>query len=218
MIEKLANNIGDRISSELKLDKDCREVVEYGAFVLLQTLLSIFLVTIFGWLFNVVIESLVISFTMSILRKYSGGVHASTSDICAIIGTIVCVGLAILISYISPLLNLNFLLILGGLIFIWSYYTVYKLAPVGNPEKQINNEEKRRRMKQSSIMILNLYLMIVVCIIVIYFNVGIFCLLSYSMSIYMGLAWQVFTLTSKGRFIMVKVDGFFQRIMIFKGR
>lgn len=218
MIERLTNNIANKISLELKLDNDRTEVIRYGAFILLQTLLSIVLVIIFGWLFNVVIEALVISFVMSILRKYSGGVHASTLDVCTIVSTIICVGFAVLVSYISPLLNLNFILVSGALIFIWSYYIIYKLAPVGSSTKPINSEEKRKRMKQSSIIILNLYLMIVVFTIIIYLNMGIWRLLSYSTCIYIGLAWQVFTLTSKGHFIMKKVDGFFERMLIFKRR
>ncbi|GIM28591.1 accessory gene regulator protein B [Clostridium polyendosporum] len=217
-MERLSNNIANKISSELKLDNDRREVVEYGAFVLLQTLLSIILVVIFGWLFNVIIEALLISFIMSILRKYSGGVHASASDICAIIGTIVCVGLAILISYINSLLNLNFVLILGVLIFIWSYYIVYKLVPVDSPTKPIKNEEKRKRMKKSSITILNMYLIIVVFIIVTYLNIGVEHLLNYSLCIYVGLAWQVFTLTSTGHFIMARIDTFFNKILISERR
>ena len=102
-MEKLSNNIANKVASELTLDENNREVIAYGTFALIQMLLSITLVFLFGLLFHVAFEALIISFTGSILRKYSGGVHASSPGICTFIGTIVCVGQAVLISLLIEL-------------------------------------------------------------------------------------------------------------------
>jgi PiT family inorganic phosphate transporter len=93
-ISRISESIANKISSELNLDKDNREVIAYGAFALLQTLLSILLVAALGALFHVVTEALIVSFAISILRKYSGGVHASSSDSCSIIGAFISVKVA----------------------------------------------------------------------------------------------------------------------------
>lgn len=208
-MERLANNIASRVAAELKLDKDNSEVVAYGAFAILQMLLSICLVIIFGLLFHVVYEALIISFTISILRKYSGGVHASSPAICNIIGTIVCVGLAIIISLlIGQVVNLNLVIILGVVIFIWSYYIIYKLAPVDSASKPIIKKEKRKRMKKGSIIVLSVYLFIAIFFITIYISMGRRNFLFYNLCLYSGIVWQATTLTAPSHLLIGKIDIF----------
>ena len=122
--EKISNNI----ANELELDNEKKSVINYGIFAFIQMSISIIFVFIFGIIFNVATEALIITFTISILRKSSGGVHASTPSICTIIGTIVGVGFALLIKLIE--FNLIFVIILGLVVFIWSYITINKLSPV----------------------------------------------------------------------------------------
>ena len=65
--------------------------------------------------------------------------------ICNFIGTIVCVGQALLISLlISPVVNLKLIIILGVVIFIWSYYIIYKLAPVDSDCKAYSKRRKKK--------------------------------------------------------------------------
>ena len=161
-MEKLTNNIAEKIGSELGLDNDHKEVIAYGTFAILQTLLSIALTVIFGFAFGVLTETLVVSFTISILRKYSGGVHASSPGICAAIGTIIAVGQALLICFIiTPLINLKLVIFLGLLTFSWSFYIIYKLCPVDSAAKPIKTQKKKNRMKKTSILILCVYVVIV---------------------------------------------------------
>jgi len=208
-MEKLSNNIANKIASELSLDKDNREVIAYGTFALMQMFLSIFLVFLFGLIFRVAFEALIISFSAAILRKYSGGVHASSPGICTFIGIIVCVGQAVLISLlISSVVNLKLIIILGVLIFIWSYYIIYKLAPVDSVAKPIVKEEKRKRMKKGSIILLSVYLIITVFFILFYISSGEKKFIFYALCLYSGILWQVFTLTASGHLIVGKVDTF----------
>ena len=208
-MEKLANNIANKVASELSLDEDNKEVIAYGAFALMQMVLSIILVFLFGLLFHVAFEALIISFTAAILRKYSGGVHASSPWICNFIGIITCVGQALLISFlISQGVNLKLIIVLGVVIFIWSYYIIYKLAPVDSIAKPIVKEEKRKRMKKGSIILLSVYLIITVIFILLYLSSGEVKFLSYILCIYSGILWQVFTLTTPGHLLIGKVDSF----------
>lgn len=80
-----------------------------------------------------------------------------------------------------------------------------KLAPVDSLVKPIKSIEKRIRFRKISINILNIYLIIVISNILFYMNVGDFRLLNYSLCIYMGVLWQVFSLTKSGHFVLGKL-------------
>ena len=217
-MEKLCEDIADKIALELDLDNDNREVIAYGTFAILHMILSIILIIIFGILFNVLIEAVIISFTIAILRKYSGGVHASTPGICATIGTIVCVGLATVAVLISSLVSLKLLLILGCIIFLGGYYIIYKLAPVDSLAKPIKKVEKRKRMKKGSILILTFYLIIEIVNSVVYIVTGNKSFVVYLLCLYLGVIWQVLTLTNLGSLAVGKIDSFFYHIKVLIGR
>lgn len=208
-MEKVANNIANKVAVELNLDNDNREVVAYGTFAFLQMVISIGLVFLFGLVLHIASEALIISFTASILRKYSGGVHASSPNVCTFIGIIVCVGQALLISFLLALgVNLSLVIILGAVIFIWSYYVIYKLAPVDSVAKPIVKEEKRKRMKKGSIIVLSVYLIFSIFFILLYINMKESKLIFYALCLYSGVLWQVFTLTDEGHLLIGKIDTF----------
>lgn len=211
------NNIAGKIAAELDFDNDSKEVIAYGMFALIHIVLSIILVIIFGILFHVVFESLIVCFTVSILRKYSGGVHASSPGRCAAIGTFICIGQALLFTFlIGPVITLSLLIYLGVGIFALSYYLIYELAPVDSSAKQIRTKEKKIRMKKGSICVLSTYIIIVVINTAIYIFFKDIRFLIYSLCIYGGAAWQVFTLTRVGHSMMYSIDAFLNHILTIK--
>lgn len=213
-MENLSNSIANKVASELNMDNDEKEVIAYGAFALLQTFFSIFLVGIFGFVFHVAIESLIVLFTASIFRKYSGGAHASSPGNCTAIGVIICIGQALLLSFVVDIwINFKIALILELIVLIWSYYMIYKLAPVDNPSKRIKSEEKRKRMKKGSFVTLSIYFIIVVFIMILYFNIKKATLLVYALCIIGGIMWQIFTLTKSGHLILAKIDIFLKYLL-----
>ena len=202
-IENICEKISTYIAQELNFDDDKKSVINYGIFGFIQMGICIALVIIFGFIFNVTIEALIVSFTISILRKSSGGVHAHSPERCAVIGTVSTVGMALICKYIN--LSFGFIILIGSIIFIWSYYTVYRLAPVDSIAKPIKNIEKRKRLKKSSIIILSVYLIVVVIDILCYLITQNSKVLVYLLCIYMGLLWQVFSLTKNGHLILGKL-------------
>ena len=215
-IELLANSVSDKISTELKLDNERREVIAYGAFALLQTILSIMLVLLFGWIFKVTLQALIISFVVSILRKYSGGVHATTSDACTIIGTAVFVGLAKVLSFSESWLSLELLFGILGILFCWCYYIAFKLAPVESPAKKISSQ-KKKRMKKGSIITLSVYVLLTVSTIILYYSLEYKRLLVYCLCICIGSVWQMFTLTKAGHLSLIKIDKLLNYILYLRG-
>lgn len=200
----LCKDISNKLKKELNLDEDKRSIIEYGLYAVFHMIISIIMVGIVGSLFSVMYEALLISFIQAILRKYSGGVHASTPFNCIVIGILVAVLPAYLINNIN--FNIIYIIILGIILYIISLIIIYKLAPVDSYKKPIKKKEKIKRLKKSSIIILSIY-MIVVC-----FNVIMYCIkkneifLNYSACIYTGVLWQVFTLTRCGHYIVNKLD------------
>ncbi|MEW8955841.1 accessory gene regulator ArgB-like protein [Clostridium sp.] len=204
----LSKYISNKISKELRLDTESNEVIAYGTFALLQSLISIFVTSVIGYLLNILVEVLIISFSVSILRKYSGGVHATSPNRCLIIGTFFCIIQGLISKKLFLLINFNTLIILAILSFIFTYYTVYKLAPVDSKNKPIKNLNKRSRLKVKSINVVTLYLVL--------FSFGIYyhniLPLSYSISLLLGTLWQGFTLTYIGNLLLKNIDNFLNRL------
>ena len=202
-IENICEKISGYIAQELNFDDDKKSMINYGIFGFIQMGICIALVIIFGLIFNVTIEALIVSFTISILRKSSGGVHSHSPERCAVIGTVSTIGMALICKYINISFGLSILI--GSIIFIWSYYTVYRLAPVDSIAKPIKNIEKRKRLRKTSIIILSVYLIVAVIDISCYLIAKDSSLLTYLLCIYMGLLWQVFSLTKSGELILGKL-------------
>lgn len=216
-MEKFSKAVAAKLADELEYDNDKREVMAYGAFALTQMFISVGLVMIFGFIFHVFVEALIISFAASILRKYSGGVHASSPNTCTFLGIVVCVGFASLIKLaLAPMLGIKEFLILGVLVFTWSYYTVSKLAPVDTPNKPIRSEAKRKRMKEGAFAVLGVYSLIACANIFAYFYFRWDAFFVYAICLTFGMFWQVFTLTRIGHGVIERLDQFLHILNIDK--
>lgn len=213
VIEKLSKIISSKIALKLKMDKDHEEIMAYGAFNLIQILWSIFLVIVFGIVFGVLEDALIIIFTISLLRKYSGGAHASSPNRCAIIGAIVSVGLALIVQRLFSQFSNITVIILGIVSLLFSYYTVYRLAPVDSLAKPIRKLEKKQYLKKCSIIILNLLLGLIMILVYLHVKYGKGILLNVIECIYLGVLWQAFTLTTMGHKILNKLNQVFEYII-----
>lgn len=205
-MEILSKKISAKIKQELDLDSDKEEVIAYGLFAIIQIITSILSTLLFGFIFHVFFESLIVMITVITLRKYSGGVHAKSPKLCLIFGTIVSVSLGIL-SRSMFLIDLDFkyLILILACAFIFSFYIVYKKAPVGSKNKKIRDEKKLNAMKNGALKILSIYLLIV--IVCMGFQTILNRRLSYIIfSIILGRLWQVFTLTKPCAFIIKKIE------------
>ena len=203
-LEVLSKNISNNLKRELNLDEDKRSIIEYGIFAFFQMVISILLVAIVGFIFNVMIKALIVSFSGAILRKFSGGAHANTSVNCIISGTLMSVIPAYILNNIY--LNKNYVVICGILLYIISFKIIYKLAPVDSPNKPIKKRGKIKRLKRGSIIILSIYMLLVFINVIIYYIKDMNLMLVYSSCIYVGILWQVFTLTKYGHVVVNKID------------
>ena len=209
----ISEKVSFKIANELNLDKDKREVISYGIFSIVQMIYNLILVLLVGGIFGVSMEALIVSLSIGVLKKSSGGVHSSSSGICLVVGTIISVGIGLL-SRIR--IGMEVTIGITIITFIWAYYIIYKLAPVDSSAKPIRTEKKRKRLKRSSIFILNIYLVIVIFNIVLYVYTNINSLIFYSICILGGVIWQVLSLTKIGHYIVKLIDTFFNKILMYK--
>ncbi|WMJ79990.1 accessory gene regulator B family protein [Clostridium sp. MB40-C1] len=206
LIEKLSNTLAENISSSLNLDDNNKQIIAYGAFSFFQTLWAILFIVILSSIFNVLLQALVLSFTASFLRKYSGGAHATSPNRCALIGGIIFTLLGKLVDKFTLMIsikNTSFILLIS---FLFSYFIVYKLAPVDSVAKPIKKEETRRKLKKKSIVLINLLLLLSITLLSFYHKFQISNLLIIVQCICLGAAWQSFTLTSVGHLLIRYID------------
>lgn len=214
-IRKISENIAGSLKDELKLEQEKYEVIEYGLFAFINMASSILLVALFGAIFGVFLESLIISFTMAILRKASGGAHASTELNCAIIGVIISVIPAIILTNIN--MDIKNIMLISFFIFFISAYLIYKLAPVDSPNKPIKSEKKIKRLKRGSLITLGIYMMLVIINVLLSIKVNATIFKIYSLCISFGVLWQSFTLTKSGHIVLNLIDSFFTKVLGNKG-
>ena len=200
MIENISKLIAEKVSSELNYDNERKEIIQYGTYALIQTLISIISVLILGLVFNIALEALIFLFTASILRKYSGGAHSESSNVCTLLGIIIsiCIGFLIKSSFFA---KMNFELV------------VFKFAPVDTKNKPIKTEKKKKRMKKGSLKILTIYLFIEVLSIILYYNSGWSLAKPVMLSIIFGVAWQCMTLTYIGNILLKTIDSFTNKLL-----
>ncbi|MDB2090181.1 accessory gene regulator B family protein [Clostridium paraputrificum] len=201
-VEKLCKRLSSFISKELDLEKDKEAVVNYGIFSLIQIFISIGLVIVFGLIFGVLIEALIASFTGSLLRKSSGGVHADSPGKCTAIGTVMCVGIGLISKKID--ISISLMILIEICIFIWSYIIIFKYAPIDSLAKPIKKEEKRMKLKKASIVILTIYLIIITLNTILFHLSGEEKYIVYSLCMCFSIIWQVFSLTKSAHYLFGK--------------
>ena len=204
LIEKISNRFAEKISLEMEYDQDKKEVIAYGTYAILQISLSILFVIVFGWVFGVLLEALVVSFTGAILRKYTGGAHSSSPTICVFVGTVVCVGFALLAKL--PVFEKNWLvsvvaIITHGLAII----IIYKNAPVASENKPIS-EKRRPRMKRGGMILNAIYLLISIAVIGAASAFTKPNLYAFSICMSLGVLWQIFSITKLGETLLGAMD------------
>lgn len=204
-METLARKLASKISESLEYDDEKKRVIAYGLTAIIQIIITVFFAFLLGVIAGTPIEVLIICFSISTLRKYSGGAHASYIELCTGMSIILCFIFSLIGRYLlAPLLNLNIMLILILIIYSFSFFAVYKLAPVDSPNKPIKTEKKKKRMKKYSFIVLTVYLFL--SIIFLLLSLKYKCFYSFGVSLLLGMSWQITTLTIIGKIFFNNIN------------
>lgn len=101
MIEKCTERIIDWLIRSEAIKESDQELYEYALYSVLLTISPIFLAIVIGFLFGCVWRSVLIILPFVIIRKFSGGYHASKGEICFVTSSLLLV-LCIVLSFYVP--------------------------------------------------------------------------------------------------------------------
>lgn len=204
--ERIAVKIGNSIKSFSAIDEDKEQIIIYGAINLLQIIFSILWICVLGLIFDVFYEALLFSITVSILRKYSGGVHASSPSRCIFMSTIVALVVGTYINNILCNLSISAVLFISIVIIVFSFIIVLKNAPVDSIKKPITDIKLRKQFKKKSIMVILIYSFIILVLFLLSKKYSWVYYIKFIECISIGMLWQTITLTKLGINVLSKVD------------
>lgn len=216
-MEKLTRKLANNIARALNYDNEKEQVIAYGLTAMFQTLVTVLLVLIVGLLIGTPIEALILCFSVSLLRKYSGGAHVSFIELCTSMGVVYCVVFSAISKYLlAPLVGTGIMIAADVVIYGLAYLAIYKRAPVDSPNKPIRTLKKKKRMRKGSYITLSVYL--AASVIFIIADLSGVKMDSFGLSLLFGVAWQIFTLTKLGSCFLHKIDFMIRKpLNILKG-
>lgn len=203
-MEKMVKRSASKISQSLGYDAEKEAVVAYGLFAIVQVSLTIVLALLFGFLVGAPVQAMIVCFSVSIYRKYSGGAHADDAEFCTVVSVVYCTLAAWLSRLLAPSVTPVPLLLATLAVFAAVYWITYRYVPVDSPNKPITSPAKIRRMRTGSFVVITIYLALQL-----YF---LFAgrqnptLHSYAVSLLLGVGWQAFTLTPTGSILLHKLN------------
>ncbi|EHI98140.1 Accessory gene regulator B [Clostridium sp. DL-VIII] len=206
LTEKMAVKIGKNAKSVLNIDNDTEEIIIYGAINLIQIISAFTCVIIAGLIFGVLCEALIFTISVSILRKYSGGAHASSPLRCTIIGMFLALAVGLSVDKILYKFNITTVILMSIACVIFTLLVILRNAPVDSIQKPITDIKMREAFRKKSIIV------IFICSFVI---IGLFVINMTDLEVYniklietisIGLFWQAITLTKKGISLLNKFD------------
>lgn len=209
-MEKLSKKLASNIAKTLGYDDEKEQVVAYGLTALLQTVVTVLIVFIIGLIVGTPIESLILCFSVSSLRKYSGGAHVSYIELCTAMGVVYCIIFAVISRYVLvSLISPGIMIAADVVVYALAYFSIYKLAPVDSPNKPIKTLKKKQRMRKGSYITLSVFLAASLIFLLTGFHSRI--MFSYGISLLFGIAWQIFTLTSLGSRFLHRMDSMLRK-------
>lgn len=201
----LTNKISTIICHNLNITGEKKEVIEYGMIAIVQIIFFIPIVLFVGIFTGTALPALTICLTTSLLRKYSGGVHVSSINICTIIGVTFCLLASVLIKYVlADWISLFWLYVVAAPCYALAFITIYLKAPVDSENKPIKTLKKKTRLRKACYIILATYAGITTALIYLSDQYNI--LTTYALCILFGLMLQVLTLTKIGGILIGGLD------------
>ncbi|MBE5960309.1 MAG: hypothetical protein E7256_02810 [Lachnospiraceae bacterium] len=209
-MENLSAYLSKKLCLSLGYDKQKEQVLTYGLIAILQFVTIMLLAMIIGFFGNFMLESIVIFLLVGVLRKSTGGAHASTMNGCITMSCLNITLLAFLSRYvlifsIEPWIYLCFYI----LCYIVCFLIINRYAPVDSPNKRITSQEKITRLRKQSYIKAALF-MAASILLTFYSKQNIRCQ-SVANSLCLLTLWQCFTLTPSGGRLIHHLDRLFPK-------
>lgn len=135
MIETIAQTVVRNLVDKNLVLKEDKEIYEYGIKQFLDFLINIVSVGVIGVLFGMIWQSMIFSVAYIPLRRYGGGYHASTPQLCYILSLVLISTSLIIIKY----MDINCYIMLVGL--ICSVILFFLKSPVESKNNLLSKSE-----------------------------------------------------------------------------
>lgn len=203
-MEKIMRSLASKIALSLGYDSEKEAVIAYGLFAIAQITITTVLALLFGLIVGAPVEAMIVCFSVSIFRKYSGGAHAHDAEFCTVISVIYCTVAAWLSKRLVPLYVPLAMLAAIVLVYAIVFWITNRYAPVDSPNKPIKSEQKIKRMRKGSFTVISVYLALQLFF---YFSASRWPVFrSCGISLLLGIGWQAFTLTPIGAILLDKLN------------
>lgn len=209
IIDKMSLNLSTRLGDRLDKDEEEKAVLNYGLFMIIHTFIGIIITILVGLITGMIIEISLITITSALFKRYTGGVHASTPEICLVIGIILSLILSILCRFISINLDINNIALIGMIIIVFSYYMIYYKCPIPSKNKPLKNEKTRNKLKKKAFILLNIYVTLLIILYIVYYILKLSIIKSIIASFILGLFLQMSVLTNIGTKFINLLDKLF---------
>ena len=158
MIGNLSAKIVKKLVDLSVISDTEQELYTYGFFILISHIMYLVIALIFGSLLGIVLESAVFYISFQFIRRYAGGIHASTETKCEITSTL-AIMLSIMVIKISYFYSITNAVLTAAAL---SAIVIFALCPLDTPEKPLSTEEHKHFRKISLIILFIIVLVIAV--------------------------------------------------------
>lgn len=153
MLEKITHKVTYKLTKNNELDNLKIQEVEYGMYIVLDTIFKIVVALLLANYFGVFKETLIITICMGVLKLYAGGVHLQNYYVCFVSTLLLYIGVPILCKYnlsnYIEVTNLTLIILNPALI-----YLVSKYAPSDTVKKPIKSKERRKKLNKMSLIVI----------------------------------------------------------------
>ena len=158
MIGDISFKIVKKLIDKSLINDTDEELYAYGLFVLLSQILYFILTITTGFLFNIVLEGMIFYIAFQFIRRYAGGIHASSELKCEI-ATTTSIFLCLLCTKLCEINNIQMPILIPTMI---AAISIFILCPLDTPEKPLTKEEYKYFRKISWVILL--FIMLAICI------------------------------------------------------
>lgn len=156
MIGDISFKIVKKLIDKSLINDTDEELYAYGLFVLLSQILYFILTITTGFLFNIVLEGMIFYIAFQFIRRYAGGIHASSELKCEI-ATTTSIFLCLLCTKLCETNNIQTPILVLTII---AAVSIFVFCPLDTPEKPLTKEEYKYFRKISWLILLLIVLTI----------------------------------------------------------
>ncbi len=201
------------LSASLSLSTEQQEIVNYALDILLSTLLNVALITIVSSLLGVTSYALTALLAAALVRYFSGGAHCTSSERCVLAGTLTVPLFGWLAFRLSPAVSSwpgHLVTVLFAALIAVMFLSIILWAPADTPGKPITTKREKSFLRRAALLTATAMSGILLLAIRYWGNTP---HLTYLIAALIGIAWQSFSLSPPGYWLVHRFDRLLSKVV-----